>query len=156
MTTIAYRAGIMAADGRVTAGDLIKSDTDQKIHLIEHRGLVAACGQSACIERFLGWMRSSQSYDEKPYSDVKVEEGFFAIEARYDGEVWLWDEGLRAYQQPQEYYALGNGFEIAWGAMLMGATAEQAVIAAAKANVYTGGKIQVEALANHFPAAEAA
>ncbi|MGI9493092.1 MAG: hypothetical protein ACR2QF_11900 [Geminicoccaceae bacterium] len=148
MTTIALRDGIMVADGLSVAGDLVKSTTEKKIIRLNYRqSLVACCGRCSCIERFLEAL-SNAGHDDKTLSkDLKVEEGFHAIEARQNGEVWIWEDGLNAYQQNQEFHAIGTGFELAWGAMQMGATAEQAVIVAAKCNIYTGGEIQVETVA---------
>jgi ATP-dependent protease HslVU (ClpYQ) peptidase subunit len=41
------------------------------------------------------------------------------------------------------FYAIGSGCEYAYGAMAMGATAEEAVRAAMRFDIYTGGEIQV-------------
>ena len=58
MTTIAYKNGIVAADGLACVGDLIVSNKE-KIFVI-NRGIVAGCGNFAEINKMVQWLASCE------------------------------------------------------------------------------------------------
>jgi ATP-dependent protease HslVU (ClpYQ) peptidase subunit len=53
MTTIAYRDGILAADGRTTYGDTIFTDNSRKIHRLSDGALFALCGDVSYVQPML-------------------------------------------------------------------------------------------------------
>ena len=135
MTTIAYKDGIIAYDGRVTVGTRIDYDDYQKC--IEVKGVkfvLAGCNADASrlIEAFFG--AKMRNVD--------------ACALAYDGEtLWLVNhfdvEGLlKTRLMPERPYAIGSGSPYAFAAMDMGCDARQAVKAAMKRDSCTGGKIR--------------
>lgn len=143
MTVIAYRNGILAADGLISADRTIRQLDAKKIHIIQHpeRGTQAFASTGNCSddERVLLWLRNGAKEDEKP----KIEDYFHGIVMSEDSSWFLMDKTLHPYQLNVEFYALGAGQEAATAAFCTGADTEAAVRAACNTNVYCGGTIQV-------------
>ena len=59
MTTIAYKNGIVAADGLAGVDNLIVSNNEKKIFVI-NRGIVAGCGNFAEINKMVQWLASCE------------------------------------------------------------------------------------------------
>ena len=154
MTTVVYRDGILAADGLVVGDNVIKTLNDRKIFdLFCGKSIAGFCGTSCCVAKFVDWSNETDfNFDlrRKSKKSFEVEEGFFAIEIMRDLDVALWDCGLHPVSQPQDFYAIGIGYQLAWGAMKAGASAEQAVRIAAESDIYTGGEIMVVDVREHF------
>lgn len=137
MTTIAYRDGILAADGRTTYGDTIFSDQSRKIHRLSDGALFALCGDVAYVQPMLDALEDDEA-------ELPQGEGFTAVIVEKDGKVRLY-EGKGGYiALDASYYAFGSGEEYAIGAMDMGASAEEAVRVACGRDLGSGGDIQIE------------
>jgi len=138
MTTIAYKDGVVAYDSRITARDLIRSDSHDK--KIEQNGVAFfisgyTCDDDRFISIYFGKETNYKGMDES-----------YAIVVEGD-KIWLCgvDEGsglFRSQIQPDEVYVIGSGTPYAYTAMDMGATAIEAVRMAAKRDVRTGGEIR--------------
>lgn len=137
MTTIAYNhdTKTIAWDSRATSGNVIASDSDQK--MIEVNGVKFWLAGSVADERLL----IDMYFGEK--SEVIPEANAFA----WDGEnlflVGVNDEAL-LWRQPLRYdKALGSGGDFALSAMRLGLSAKEAVEHAKKLDCYTGGEVHV-------------
>lgn len=139
MTTIAYRDGVLAADGRVTdGGHLILTDECKKIRRLSDGSLFALAGDVTHEERIVEILEDMDS----PLPQGK---DFTAILVDPDGNLSTYEgAGDRFLPWYEGFAAFGSGAEVAYGAMQMGATAEQAVVAACHRNTTTGGAIQTE------------
>jgi len=139
MTTIAYRDGVLAADGRVTDGQLILTDECKKIRRLSDGSLFALTGDDTHEERIVEWLEDA---DISPPPQGK---DFTAILVDTDGNLSFYN-GMSDRFVPwyEGFAAFGSGSDIAYGALEMGATAEEAVIAASHRNTLTGGAIQTE------------
>lgn len=139
MTTIAYRDGVLAADGRVTMNGLIVTDECRKITRLSDGSLFALCGDDVLEPRIIKWL---EDCEEGPPPQGK---DFTAILVEVDGSLHVFngvgDFNLQPYP---DFAAFGSGLELAYGAMEVGATAEEAVVAAARRDSRTGGAIQTE------------
>lgn len=139
MTTIAYRNGLLAADGRVTSDGLILTDTCKKITRLSDGALFTLCGVDTWEQQIIEWL------EENDGSAPPKGKGFCAILVDTDGVLTTYNGRnggfIASYGAFQAY---GSGCEIAYGAMEMGATAKEAVEAAIRRNAYSGGAIQVE------------
>lgn len=140
MTTIAYRDGVLAADGRVTdGGHLIITDECQKIRRLSDGSLFALAGDVTHEQKIIECLEDM---------DVSLPQGkdFTAILVDTDGLLSTYEgSGDRFYPWYERgFAAFGSGSEIAYGAMEMGATAAEAVSCAALRNTTTGGAIQTE------------
>lgn len=137
MTTIAYRDGILAADGRTTYGDTIFTDHSKKIHRLSDGALFALCGDVAYVQPMLDALEDDDV-------DLPQGEGFTAVIVEKDGKVRLYEGKGGFIALDASYYAFGSGEEYAMGAMDMGASAHDAVRVACGRDLSSGGDIQVE------------
>ncbi len=135
MTTIAYRDGVLAADTLSTANGL-RDDYGPKVW--KHKGVLgAAAGTGAICLKFQDWVRNGMPGD-CPFQGT---DGGNGIVVAPDGQMVCWGtNGPWPVKQP--FYTLGSGYQIALGAMEMGATAVEAVVAAMKFDTSTGGEVQ--------------
>lgn len=137
MTTIVYRDGVIAYDSRKTAGGTITSDCHDK-H--ESRGGVHFffAGSVCDREDFIAGYLSGENVRPMDCGAITIQEGsVYSSGVLDDGRIWKCpiDKG--------DCYAMGSGQEFAWGAMEMGATAVEAVEAAKRRDVYSGGEVRV-------------
>lgn len=138
MTTIAFKDGILATDGRVVVGDTILTDDMVKILMpfAAARRAVAVCGDFAASLHFgeeivaRDWGHWSGDVGESTVIDVLLEEGIAIV---YEGVGSFRLEGTFAY---------GTGRAVAVGAMLAGMDAPDAVEIAGLVDIKTGGAIR--------------
>lgn len=140
MTTIAYRDGIMAADGKRNDANDVKRGEVKKIHLFDDC-IVGVSGDVPSITRFLDWVGSGMPQDNMP--EMVSEKGFTATIVDAGGDVEIWQSDLTPMMQDAPFYASGSGYEIAMGAMAAGASAEEAVEIACEYDAHSGGPVQV-------------
>ncbi|WP_085637938.1 MULTISPECIES: proteasome subunit beta [unclassified Pseudomonas] len=137
MTTIAYKDGVIAYDSRVTRGSLIDHDDYEKlIYRNGHQFLFTGCSAdfAALMDEFFGVKVSDKPLDA---SGLVVTNGRLCQIGR-DAESGFWLDDVWM-ERP---FAIGSGRDFALAAMDMGATAKEAVEAAAKRDTYTGGTIR--------------
>lgn len=135
MTTIAYKNGVIAHDTRQTRNGTIVSDECSKCQVVEGVSFFlsgAVCDEAALIAAYFGTP-----------SQVPVECSGYAVDGGnlllvgHDDKTGVWRQEL----DPSNPDAIGSGSAYAIAAMDMGASAEQAVRAAMKRDIYTGGKV---------------
>lgn len=135
MTVVVYREGIIASDTWSTGGDMITSQCT-KIKKTK-TGLWGACGHRAACQQFLAWADtpSKEKWDDFEFSN------FVGMHIDNDGDVHYIDEHSRGIFSAEygRFFAIGGGCEVAMGAMEMGASATEAVAAAAKHITFIGG-----------------
>lgn len=138
MTTIAFCAGVLAADSQATAGGKFEGSVTK----IAKRGqfLAAVCGLAPASRAFLDWFRSGMPGDCPPLGD-KDDSAWGFIYTPENRVLWFKPSGLEDFHAP--IHSTGSGSEIALGAMHAGATPEEAVAIAAKLDIHTGGDITV-------------
>lgn len=136
MTTIAYKDGIIAYDGRATtsSGTIVYDDFEK---CLEREGVkFVVCGSLSGAHKLL------DAYFGDPQTSVQMS-ALVVVE----GEVWYIshddEDGIEKSQVlPDRPYAIGSGSDHAYTAMDMGASAYQAVEMAMKRDSCTGGKIR--------------
>lgn len=140
MTTIAFRAGIMAADSQCTGSDIRRGEVD-KLWRLDDGGVFAMAGASGLSAVIAEWLSKGAALGDRP----KLPDGLdvHGIYAATDGRVAILSNDLVLQWVDAPFHALGSGNEIAMGAMAMGATAEQAVACAARFDVFTGGPVRI-------------
>lgn len=136
MTTIAYKDGVIAYDSRQTRSGVIVSDDAEKSELVNGVRFFlagAVCDMPALIAAYFGTP-----------SPVPVECSGYAVDGGklmmvgHDDKTGIWNQELDL-SNPD---AIGCGAPYALAAMDMGASAEEAVRAAMKRDIYTGGKVR--------------
>lgn len=136
MTTIAYRDGVLAADSRATHNDII-TGTAQKISALPNGDRVALLGARGEAETLREWYASGCGVAQPSTANAAL------VVIKTNGSIELFEDGHRQPTSDAAFYAWGTGAELALGAMLMGATAEQAVAAAIERDIYSGGEVRV-------------
>jgi len=140
LTTIAYRAGVLAADTLHTWNGT-RDLYEPKAWRVGDK-LVAASGSTSLIMRFREWVAAGMEGESPMHG---VEKGGNGLVVTADGVTCFDIHG--SWPVREEHYALGSGSDIATGAMAMGATAEEAVRAAIRFDTGSGGEITVLRLA---------
>lgn len=147
MTTIAYRDGVMAADSQGTSGDVAACT---RIKMFEAHGwLIGGAGNSTCLEEFQSWFiqeRADGKLGPCPPS-LQTKDGAWnvlCVSIEQPTVVYQLEDGRWPYRIFGKYHAIGSGYAIALGAMAAGATAEQAVKAAIKHDIYSGGPVRLK------------
>lgn len=140
MTTIAYRSDVLAADTQVTCGGTIDGWAQKAFR----KGLLlyAVAGTSGLADVFRAWVeRGMIGHAPSLKGGDADQSGHGYLFPGGDRVVWRYDDVWATHIAP--FFAYGSGAELALGAMLQGATAEEAVRAAAQRNTLTGGEITV-------------
>lgn len=137
MTTIAYKDGIIAYDSRQTREGVIVSDDCLKFQ--EENGVAfflagLVCDERSLVDAYFG----KQIASEVECSGYAVEGGKLYMIGHAE-KTGLWRQPLDL-KNPD---CIGSGAPYALAAMDMGATAEEAVRAAMKRDIYTGGTVRL-------------
>lgn len=136
MTTIAYKDGIIAYDGRATtsSGTIVYDDLDK---CVERDGVrFVFCGSTSSIQKLLDAYFGEPQTSVSAFALVVVDGDLFYVS--HDDESGI-EKSQVLLDRP---YSIGSGSDHAYTAMDMGATAYQAVEMAAKRDSGTGGKIR--------------
>lgn len=136
MTTIAYKDGVIAYDGRQTRSGAIVSDDCPKCQVVDGVSFLlagAVCDEKALIAAYFG-TPSPVPVECSGY----VVDGGRLIMVGHDDKTGIWKQELDLANPD----AIGSGAPYALAAMDMGASAEEAVRAAMKRDIYTGGLIR--------------
>ncbi|MEN3238524.1 hypothetical protein PUR29_34360 [Methylobacterium ajmalii] len=135
MTTIVYRAGLIVGDTCITQGNS-RVGRVTKVVRRKDGALAGACGELGALTSFLGWAETeSLKKKAKPFLFCDSGEGFIA---HPDGRIqWYGGEGTAFLDVP--HIAIGSGSLVAMGAMFMGASARDAMVAAASIDHGTAG-----------------
>ncbi|UVD32745.1 hypothetical protein [Pseudomonas phage PH826] len=136
MTTIAYKDGIIATDGRITQGGVITDEDAEK--RLEVDGIVFWLSGAVC-----DWKVLAEAYvngDGMEDQELKVS----GLVLDTDGLHFIsWDGGIYSEKVNLERpRAAGSGTQFALGAMMAGASAEEAVEAAKALDIYSGGTVR--------------
>jgi hypothetical protein len=128
LTTIAY-------DTRQVRCDRIVSDDCQKMTVVDGVSFFlsgAVCDEKALIAAYFG-TPSPVAVECSGYAEA----GGKLLMVGHDDKTGIWRQEL----DPGNPDAIGSGSAFALAAMDMGASAEEAVHAAMKRDIYTGGKV---------------
>ena len=138
MTTIAVRAGVIAADSLIAYTHHTNGERPKIAKM--GRYFVALAGKAWLRRPLEQWVAEGCNETVVPKVLLDNEADFSCLMVDGGGGIWTFDAG---YVIPicSEYTAIGSAGMLALGAMATGATAEQAVAAAAKHDKNTGGVI---------------
>lgn len=136
MTTLVYRDGILAAETQITYGSTIMPGGVRKIHKLKTGDLYGFTGSLEAGQIMLDWFR-----DPKPsLPDIKTDKFEALLVSAKTGKLMFY-ESQDWIPLDLPYVAMGSGKEHAYGALLMGADAKQAVRVATKLDCNSGGKV---------------
>lgn len=153
MTTIAYRAGIMAADSKCSDDGRFATKM-HKISRLSSGALLGSAGDVDCrdVRKFLDKVKSERSMPSRAdLSALKLD--YRGLLVLPNQSIWFVDidreddgpdiEYLGSIMQCLEpFAAVGSGADFATGAMTFGAGAEQAVHVACRYDLYSGTPVR--------------
>jgi len=144
MTTIAYRAGILAGDSRAYSGDKHPIGNKTKVFRLRGGRLV---GVSSSVvgapSNFLAWLNSLPDDAALERAVADQEHLVQALVVEPDGSAFYWNDG-RAFTGPvkADFYAIGSGQQSAYMAMKLGKSAEDAIRLTIEVDPWTGGEVR--------------
>lgn len=149
MTIICIKDGIVAADGAGFSGDVITSFSKQKLIRSPDGAIGGAAGPTCDVLIFRRWFSQStveqrQAAGTVPLSDM--ESGLEMLWLEPGGEIWTAFYDGKPYPLEAKMAATGSLWQVAQGAMLAGATAEEAVLICIENGVSAAGQVCVERL----------
>jgi hypothetical protein len=135
MTTLAYRHGVLAADSLTTSNGY----RDGQAIKIRKLGplLVGGCGTSAICEQFVDWVKNGMKGDS-PWTGKDAGNSMVVLP---DDTILVWGHN-GPWRSRSDFYAMGSGELLALGAMAHGANAAEAVEAAMRFDVHSGGPVR--------------
>ncbi len=138
MTTIAFRDGIMAADGMSTINNTTRAPgTSKKLWRLSDGSLAGGAGNAFPIAASLDAARGQ--------NDIHLPETAYnttILSVSPGGVVKIHTQGSAIEFNNAPFFAIGSGAEAAIGAMHGGATAEQAIEAAIRSDMFSGPPVQ--------------
>lgn len=136
MTTIVFKNGVLAGDTLISCDTV----TGEMTKIAKCENFVGGgSGNVVDVSKFLDWVEKGADFEALP----KFSDSFrgMLIDKNYALR-WVYMEGVsRPVEAP--FFAVGSGQEVAKGAFITGATAEEAVQAAIHIDPYTGGHVDV-------------
>ena len=142
MTTIAYRDGVLAGDTQSTEG-YYKSTKMRKIFKVNNN-LVGFCGDAAAIPPLKKWVRAGFTPEEE-LKKISQHLSYSMLVIPPDGKMFYkYSDSINVFREeyPKTHFkSEGSGSDVAIGALIMGATAVEAVKAAIQVDVYSGGNV---------------
>lgn len=150
MTTIAYKNSIMAADSACFDSSLYQGEVE-KLWMIPPIGLIGCSGEIGAMIQFVEWLQDDSEKKRKP--DLPDDCDFEGILVNPDGDVVHYDRHLVPIRVANEFHAIGSGRKLALGAMMAGASAEEAVKIACHYDMVTREPVRMIQLQDLNPGA---
>jgi hypothetical protein len=141
LTVIAYRDGIMAADGSVWSDDVVTCLSERKIKRSSDGSMYACTGARSDIQAFYEWVDSGRTGDRP-----KPKEAFGCIFVEPTGRVIKYYGEMPGYESPGPWAVDGASREFMCALMLTGHSAEETIRLAIKHTPWAAGEIQIEKL----------
>ena len=155
MTTAAFRDGVLAADSQATTDDGVRTRYEKLVRLrsvvspIRGEVLLACAGDVYPALLFRDWLETGAGPGLHDRGVDRLED-FEALIVHKSG-LYTANRLCRIDRVLETFWAIGSGRAIALGAMERGATARQAVQAAAKWDAYTSGPVRALSLSVESP-----
>ena len=114
----------MAADSACFDSSLYQGEVE-KLWSLPGIGLIGCSGEIGAMIQFVDWLKAGSDRKRKP--DLPDDCDFESVVVSPDGEVVHYDRHLVPIRVANEIHAIGSGRKLALGAMMAGASAEEAV-----------------------------
>jgi ATP-dependent protease HslVU (ClpYQ) peptidase subunit len=140
MTTIAYKDGVLACDGRLVDGnDMCASNTYNKLHSFTYNkqricyGIAGSAADKDMLEKNIkSWLDGEIVFDHAPEIRALVV---------HNKKLYLYESG-GFMPITDKHFAIGSGQTPASVAMRLGASAKEAIKIASDYDCFTGGKLR--------------
>jgi hypothetical protein len=156
MTIICIKDGVIAADTGAFCGCVLVETAAEKIVHAADGAVGASTGDAGATHAFRGWFLNSIGHRRTPGGyplTFEKDSGFDCVWLEPDGEIWRMDFSGRPFRVFADLVAIGSPYEMAFGAMLAGASAAEAVALCIKHHAFAAGEVVT---ARCEPPAEAA
>lgn len=130
MTTICYRDGVLAGDRLLSIGTVRDSHMKKVYRRRRDGALIGGAGTSSQLQTAFDWFLAGEDGPRPFLGPCEL------IVVRPEGTVEYHDRH-GSHVMHGQFFAIGSGAEIAYGAMEMGATARKAVEIAARRDANT-------------------
>lgn len=140
MTTIAWDGRYLAADRQVTFGNIANAEVTKVVKRKKDGAVAAAAGNSVEAADFRKWFLKGEK-GKRPSMGTEADNSSGLI-IYPDGKLVI-HEWKGSYEATSPKYTNGSGWEIALGAMLAGASAEEAVRLTSTVDGMTGSSVDV-------------
>lgn len=130
---------ILVSDSQVTDEDSNTKASEEKVFKLADGSLLGVAGDIRSEEKVIEWFDKGCPKGDKP--EIKEEHDCDFMHLTEEG-LFISDRSLD-FWRVKKYDGIGSGQGIALGAMLLGHDAEEAVWAASKIDLHTGGDIVV-------------
>lgn len=151
MTLICIKNGIVAAD-TATHRESFRAGNVQKLVRSQDGAIGGASGNVACAMEFQAWFKLTEfDYQRRQWASIPsrwTDADFAAVWLEPDGSIWHMDFRGTVYSIGESTVSHGSEEDLAMGAMLFGASAEQAVRICIEHSAWIAGDVQVERLAS--------
>lgn len=139
MTTISYKEGIIAYDGRAVGGHRIVDDNFNKKYVRD--GIICfMCGEVGALDTLLDMYVSDCLFEEKL---IDIEASAIIVDGDLLLHIGLSEGALyKNPLDPKKHYSIGSGSDYSLMAMDLGKTARESIVMASKRDIYTGGAIK--------------
>lgn len=138
MTTIVWDGKTLAADRLVTVGGIREGAMNKIVKRKKDGALAGGAGAAAMVAAFHRWFLKGEKGKRPELRAGDSNASCFIIRPDHTLEV---HEELGWFPLMADNYAAGSGYELAYGAMSMGADATLAVQVATERNTDSGGPI---------------
>lgn len=138
MTTIAYRAGVMAGDTALTDRGVYCGQY-RKIYRSDDGKLLGVCGCLGTVADLRDWFIAGAEGDPPTFKDEDSEGLLVHPNGRAE---WLGPQRKRI-DIDGPFHAIGSGFQLAMGALHAGATAARALEIACELDIRTRGPVTI-------------
>lgn len=136
MTTICWDGYDLATDSQVVEGNC-RVENINKIYSLDNGSYLAFCGSADVGQLVSEWINGKR---EAPSDDLMKESAVLLVDS--NGDAYYYDNTV-SVAMPVKKCASGSGMQFAYAILDNGGTAEQAVKAAIKRDIYSGGKVNV-------------
>lgn len=148
MTTVVYDGKSLVSDSQSTVGDEVYAEDCQKIFPeVGPFAVLGIAGNYQDAKDVLKVITDFTNIDQIRGLDFKdLEWNCSMIAITYNGEVWHYTGKYSFEMRPDVPFAIGSGAPYALGAIHAGSDAKNAVLAAARYDLYTNEVLQVALL----------
>jgi hypothetical protein len=153
LTIICIKDGVVAADGSSYQGNLIVDRNRKKIVRSKDGAVGAGAGVSGDTRRFREWFVNSSKEERLSTGPISAlttdkDSGFEAVWTELDGVIWNVHFDGKPHEFGSAIATCGSPWQLARGAMLAGASAEEAVRICIEHHDSASGEVQIERLAD--------
>lgn len=137
MTIVVWKDGVMAADSQAASEYGCIAPPETKVRKVGEY-VIGIAGTAMALEPLFMWVRAGL---KEPLPEKFGGKSYCALIIGFGRGLLIQDGGVQ-WIDNKDAHCIGGGAEIAYGALHMGATAEEAVQAAIACSIYCGGKVE--------------